>query len=93
MVSLYSQNKKLLIFRVNNIVTLGYAGYVHSIKSENLYGDTFGKTTLDVCKHNYPAGQDFKARDKYVSTQTRTTIPPSEMLQRTAADIVGVPNK
>jgi len=27
---------------------IGYAGYVKGIKPENLYGNTFGKTTLNV---------------------------------------------
>ena len=38
-------------------------------------------------------GQDVPAREKYVSTQTKTNIPPSEMLKRTAAEVVGIPNK
>jgi hypothetical protein len=37
----------------------GYAGYVKSIKPENLYSNTFGKTTLDVEKDTYVRGQDF----------------------------------
>ena len=36
----------------------GYAGYVHSIKSENLYADTFGKTTYNVSNDNFIKGQD-----------------------------------
>jgi hypothetical protein len=38
-------------------------------------------------------GQDIEPKHKYVSTQQQVNIPPSEMLQRTAADIGGVPNK
>lgn len=37
-------------------------------------------------------GQDYEAKNKYLSSHTNTFIPPSEQLQRTAADIVGVPN-
>jgi hypothetical protein len=69
----------------------GYAGYVHAIKPENLYGGTFGKTTLNVNNQSFVKGQDYEARDKYVSTNTASFIPPSERFQRTAADIVGVP--
>ena len=71
----------------------GYAGYVPAIKPENLYGNTFGKTTLDVGNASYVKGQDVDPKYKYVSTQQDVNIPPSQMLQRTAADIVGVPNK
>lgn len=38
-------------------------------------------------------GQDHAPEDKYISCQTDTHISPSEMLQRTAADIVGVDNR
>lgn len=70
----------------------GYAGYVQAIKPENLYGSTFGKTTLNVSNANYVKGQDFEAKHKYVTSHTTSHIPPSERLQRTAADIVGVAN-
>lgn len=70
----------------------GYAGYVPSIKPENLYASTFGKTTLDVSSQQYVKGQDFQPRDKYVTTTTTNFLPPSERFQRTAANIVGVPD-
>ena len=38
-------------------------------------------------------GQDLAPRNKYVSTQTNVNIPPTEMFSRTAANIVGVPDK
>jgi hypothetical protein len=66
---------------------------VHSIKSENLHADTFGKITYDVNSDNYIRGQDLPPHEKYISMQTKVNIPPSDMLRRTAADIVGVPNK
>ena len=69
----------------------GYAGYVHAIKSENLHADTFGKTTRNVETDTFVKGQDFESRDKYVTTNTSSYMPPSERFQRTAADIVGVP--
>lgn len=76
-----------------SIADSGYAAYVHSIKSENLHANTFGKITYDVNNNNYVRGQDLPPSEKYVSTQTKINIPPSEMLRRTAADIVGIPNK
>lgn len=47
---------------------------------------------MEVSNTSYVKGQDFEAKDKYVSSHTANHIPPSERLQRTAADIVGVPN-
>lgn len=66
---------------------------MNAIKSENLHANTFGKITYDVNNGNYIRGQDLPPSEKFVSTHTKVNIPPSEMLQRTAADIVGIPNK
>lgn len=71
----------------------GYAGYVTAIKPENLHSKTFGKLTYDISEGNYIKGQDHPTEEKYISSQTNAYISPSEMLQRTAADIVGVENK
>ena len=64
-----------------------------AIKPENLHAKTFGKLTYDISDSNYLKGQDHLPEDKYVSCQIDTHISPSEMLQRTAADIVGVENR
>lgn len=58
-----------------------------------MIASTFGKITLEVDQNTYVKGQDLDAQHKYVSTSQSCNISPSEMLQRTAADIVGVPNK
>jgi hypothetical protein len=29
-------------------INLGYGGYINGIKSENLYGKTYGKTTFET---------------------------------------------
>ena len=71
----------------------GYAGYVSAIKPENLHAKTFGKLTYDISQGNYLKGQDLPPEEKYISYHTDTLIPPSDVLQRTAADIVGVDNK
>lgn len=46
---------------------------------------------MNVTGQSFVKGQDFEARDKYVSSQNEHFLPPSERFQRTAADIVGVP--
>jgi hypothetical protein len=38
-------------------------------------------------------GQQIPNSEKYVSTHSKVNIPPSEMLRRTAAEVVGIPNK
>ena len=93
MESQFKRRKEHHISLVQMILIKGYAGYVHSIKSENIHASTFGKITYDVNNSNYVKGQDLAAKNKYVSTQTSTNIPPSEMFAKTAANIVGIPNK
>ena len=54
-----SKNKNQLhIYLVFNIIYVGYAGYVHAIKPENIHANTFGKVTYDVRSNNYVRGQD-----------------------------------
>jgi hypothetical protein len=37
------------IFLVNNdVVIAGYGGYIQSMKSENLFAKTYGKTTYEI---------------------------------------------
>ena len=79
--------------QVLNMFELGYAGYVSGIKPENLHAKTFGKLTYDVSNEHYLQGQDHPNEYRYGSTVAETHIPPNLMLQRTAADIVGVPPK
>lgn len=80
-------------FQVINNLIIGYAGYIKGVKAENMIANTFGKITLEVNQDNYVKGQDLDAEHKFVSIQQSNNITPSQMLQRTAADIVGVPNK
>ncbi len=70
----------------------GYSGYVKSVKPENIHANTFGKITYCISSEDYQKGQDLPPECKYVSTSTDTFINPSSMLQRTAADVVGVGN-
>jgi hypothetical protein len=74
-------------------LTVGYAGYVTAIKPENLHAKTFGKLTYDVSNQDFLKGQDHPVEFRYVSTLAETHIPPTLMLHRTAAEIVGVPPK
>ncbi len=41
------QEKYQVYFLINNMF-IGYAGYVKSIKPENLYANTYGKITLNI---------------------------------------------
>lgn len=44
---------------------LGYGGYVPGIKSENVYGQTYGKTTLQSTSGGIPRGYDQPPQTKF----------------------------
>jgi hypothetical protein len=46
----------------------GYAGYVPGVKPENLYGNTFGRTTGQSYNKQYYTGKDLPSEKKYEST-------------------------
>ena len=51
----------------NNIT--GYCGYVSGIKSENVFGESYGKTTTAATKGKIVKGYDLDAGEKYKSMQ------------------------
>ncbi|EAR93097.3 hypothetical protein TTHERM_00449470 (macronuclear) [Tetrahymena thermophila SB210] len=71
----------------------GYDGYIPSIKSENIFGKTYGKITYTISKGDQHQGQDVNAQQRYASVTQETYINQNQVLQRTAAEIVGVPPK
>ena len=47
---------------------LGYAGYIKGVKSENVYGQTYGKTTYASAASDFHVGRDEPANLKYTTT-------------------------
>ena len=45
----------------------GYKGYVKSIKSENMFGKTYGKITDLIAKEQYHIGPDVQPIERYTS--------------------------
>ncbi|KRW99308.1 hypothetical protein PPERSA_02420 [Pseudocohnilembus persalinus] len=70
----------------------GYAGYTTSIKSENMFGKTYGQITYNLSKGDYQQGQDIDPEERYQSMYNATYVNQDKVLKRTAAEIVGVPN-
>lgn len=50
----------------------GYKGYVPGIKSENVFGGTYGTTTRGSAAGAYPKGFDFNDKERY-ATVTKGT--------------------
>jgi hypothetical protein len=50
---------------VNANIFLGYGGYVPGVKSENVYGQTYGKTSFASSGKTFGRGMDQPAHLKY----------------------------
>lgn len=68
----------------------GYQGYIPSVKSENLYGETYGKTTHKSLVGEFPKGLDVEPKDKYKSVHREQFINLSTVKEKTATEILGV---
>jgi hypothetical protein len=68
----------------------GYQGYIPSIKSENMYGKTYGKLTYTISSQKYHKGQDVEPQDRYSSSYAEIFVNQRDVQQRTAAEMVGV---
>lgn len=53
---------------------IGYAGYIKGVKSENVFGTTYGKTTLASQAQSFHAGRDEPAHVKYTTTMKEQFI-------------------
>ena len=70
----------------------GYGGYIPGVKSENVYGQTYGKTTFASSAKQFVRGIEQPAHVKFSSTMKSEFINHSEVahLHETTAQIVGV---
>ena len=71
----------------------GYQGYIPSIKSENLYGETYGKTTFKSSAGEFPKGLDVEPKDKYRSVHRDQFINLYNVKEKTATEMLGVEGK
>ena len=69
---------------------IGYGGYVPGVKSENVFGQTYGKTSFASSANSFPRGIDQTADIKYMSMFKQEYIEHSKKTHDTTAKIVGV---
>ena len=60
------------------------------MKSENLYGKTFGMISYNSSKGDYPKGMDQDSKTKYKSSASDQFVNQAHVFHQTAASIVGV---
>lgn len=71
----------------------GYQGYIPSVKAENLYGETYGKTTFKSSVGEFPKGLDVDPKDKYRSVHRDQFINLYQVKEKTATEMLGVEGK
>ncbi len=69
---------------------LGYGGYLAGVKSENVYGQTYGKISYQSTAGAIDRGIDQPSHIKYNSTFKSEFVTPAERKFETTAQIVGV---
>lgn len=47
---------------------IGYGGYINGVRSENLFGKTYGKTTFETGQDLVYWGNDLNKQVKYTTT-------------------------
>jgi hypothetical protein len=61
-------------FIISNILSLGYCGYIPGIVSENVFGETYGKTSFASSAKTFERGMDEPAHLKYNTTMKKEFI-------------------
>jgi hypothetical protein len=69
---------------------IGYGGYLAGVKSENVYGQTYGKISYQSTAGGIDRGIDQPAHIKYNSTFKSEFVTPAERKFETTAQLVGV---
>lgn len=72
------------------ILWIGYGGYIPAVKSENLYGKTYGIATYKSAAKEYNKGIDAPAEEKYKSQGMAEFVNQRSVNAATAAKSVGV---
>ena len=73
-----------------SLLTTGYAGYVPAIKSENIFGKTYGKCTHASATGDHDKGLDIPAEQKFRSVHGQEFKNQAQVTYETAAKVVGV---
>jgi hypothetical protein len=72
----YQESKFQVSFYLNisNVLSLGYCGYIPGIVSENVFGETYGKTSFASSAKTFERGMDEPAHLKYNTTMKKEFI-------------------
>ena len=68
----------------------GYMGFVSSIKSENKYGESYGKETAQSLSGKIPKGTDVPSYIRYTSTARNDYKEKSKIPPQSTAELLGI---
>jgi hypothetical protein len=68
----------------------GYAGFIPGVKSENIFGKTYGKSTYMSSAGEYQKGSEIPDEERYTSILQDSFVNLKTVKDRTVADVVGV---
>ena len=65
-------------FKLTNFIIIGYSGYITGIKSENVFGETYGKTSYASSAKAFVRGIAHPPHAKYNTTMTAEFLDTAE---------------
>jgi hypothetical protein len=71
----------------------GYAGYIPSVKSENNFGESYGKATMHSIEKSIPKGRDVPPYSRYTSTMRESFINQRNVKISSTAELLGVSSR
>lgn len=69
---------------------LGYSGFIPSVKAENKFGESFGKTSMYSLNNSIPKGRDVPPYERYTSTSRETYKNQRNVKLLSTAELLGV---
>jgi hypothetical protein len=71
----------------------GYQGFVHSIKSENKFGESYGSLTSQSLGKKIPTGSDVPSHMRYTSTTRESFINQRNFKAMSTSELLGVTSR
>jgi len=68
----------------------GYRGYIQSIKSENKFGESYGKLTNKALTNQIDKGNEITPYTRYTSTTRETFINQRNVKVQSTAELLGI---
>ncbi|MCQ2817583.1 MAG: FAM166 family protein [archaeon] len=68
----------------------GYGGFIPSIKSENKFGESYGKETSKSIKGEIPKGADVPPYSRYTSTARESYVNQRSVKTQSTAELLGI---